>query len=417
MTQLSPSQLLVEIEALAANPLKDIVDDAELRTKLYNACSAARSALERPTEIVVRVLLSEPVESALFNTALDLELFPLLHAGDSKPKSLASLSTATGADQTLLSMSRKSVRSFKSLTLSSERILRVLSASGAVKENCNNTYTLAPNYSLFADPAFNHSVRNCGKFLNPTLFEIPDFLKLTKYQNPIDPKNTVIQKAFNQENLTMFEIMSDKPAAAQGLGVLLNTWADGHAFLQEIYPVQERLVDTFNHSSNPVFFVDVGGATGQKSIALKESLSDVPGKMIVQDLPVYVKQAPKVDGIDFMVHDFYTEQPIKGAKAYYIRQCLHNHPDRSCVDVLSRLREACKPGYSRVLIHEQVVPEIGATAEVAVEDIAMMALCGVGERTEKEWTNIVQKAGLKLLAIYPPKDGVSESVIEAVLEV
>jgi demethylsterigmatocystin 6-O-methyltransferase len=112
----------------------------------------------------------------------------------------------------------------------------------------------------------------------------------------------------------MFEIMADKPAAAQGLGVLLNTWADGHAFLHQMYPVKERLVNSFDPSSSPVFFVDVGGATGQKSIALRDSLPTVPGKIIVQDLPVYIKQAPKVDGVEFMQHDFFTEQPIKGTR-------------------------------------------------------------------------------------------------------
>ena len=137
-------------------------------------------------------------------------------------------------------------------------------------------------------------------------------MKTTNYQNPTDPKNTVIQKAFKQDSLTLFEIMSDKPSAAQGLGVLLNTWADGHAFLQQMYPAKERLVDSFDASISPVLFVDVGGGTGQKSIAFKDSLSHVPGKIVVQDLPVYVKQAPTVDGVEFMVHDFYTEQPIKG---------------------------------------------------------------------------------------------------------
>ncbi|KAH8701259.1 O-methyltransferase-domain-containing protein [Phaeosphaeriaceae sp. PMI808] len=397
MIQLSPSQLLAEIEA--SNPPKALIDDEELRAKLYNACSAARSALERPTEVVVRVLLSRPVESALMNTALDLELFPCLQAGGGEPKSLASLSTATGADQTLL-----------------KRILRVLAASGAVKENGNNTYTLAPNYSLFADRTFNNSVRNCGKFLDPTFQEIPDFLRSTKYQNPVDSKNTAIQKAFNQENSSMFEIMSDKPAAAQGLGVLLNTWADGHMFLHQMYPVKESLVESFDRSSSPVFFVDVGGATGQKAITLKESLPSVPGNIIVQDLPVYIKQAPNVDGVEFMEHDFFTEQPVKGAKTYYIRQCLHNHSDEACVEILRRLRQACKPGYSKVLIHEQVIPEVGASAEVSVEDITMMALFGVGERTEKEWADIVQNAGLDLVTVYHPKDGVSESVIEATLK-
>lgn len=82
---------------------------------------------------------------------------------------------------------------------------------------------------------------------------------------------------------------------------------------------------------------------------------------------------------------------------------------------MKRLREACKPGYSKVIIHEQVVPDVGASAELAVEDITMMALFSVAERTEREWTDIVEKAGLRLLAIHHPKDGVSESVIEASL--
>lgn len=397
MTRTLPSKLLTDIEALASNPLQ--INDEELRTRLYNACNAARLALERPTELVVRLLLSLPIESAVVNTALDLGLFPLLHADNGKPKSLRSLSTDIGADQLLL-----------------KRIIRVLAASGAVKEHGHDTYTLAPSYMLFANPAFNNSVRQCGKFLDPTFQEIPEFLKSTQYKNPDDPKNTVIQKAFNQANSTMFEIMSDKPAAAQGLGVLLNTWADGHAFLHEMYPVKDNLIESFDRKSSPVFFVDVGGATGQKTITLKDSLSNVSGKFVVQDLPVYIKQAPKVDGVEFMVHDFFTEQPIKGAKAYYIRQCLHNHQDEACIQVLTRLREACKPGYSKVLIHEQVVPEVGANAEVAVEDITMMALFSVGERTEREWRNIVQQAGLKLLAVYPPRDGVSESVIETGLE-
>ncbi|KAF2992957.1 hypothetical protein E8E13_000444 [Curvularia kusanoi] len=396
MTKSSFSELLSEIEAVAANPPKELLNDATLRTKLYNACGAARSALEQPNDVVVQMLLSRSVESALLNTALDLGLFPLLGKGNAEPKSLEWLSTATVADKVLL-----------------RRILRALAASGAVKEHGNDTYSLPPSYVRFADPAFSNGVRNCATFLEPTLREIPAFLKSTNYQNATDPKNTVIQKAFKQDDKTMFEIMSDKPAAAQGLGILLNAWADGHEFLQQMYPAQERLVDSFDASINPVMFVDVGGATGQKAIALKNSLSHSPGKFVVQDLPVYIKQAPTVDGVEFMVHDFYTEQPIKGAKAYYIRQCLHNHPDEACVQILSRLREACKPGYSKVLIHEQIMPEIGASAESCVEDITMMALCGVGERTKDEWTSIVERAGLKLVAVYPAKDGVSESVIEA----
>jgi len=56
----------------------------------------------------------------------------------------------------------------------------------------------------------------------------------------------------------------------------------------------------------------LGGGHGQKSIALKAAFPDIPGQIIVQDLPMSIERAPKVQGIKFMVHDFFTEQPIKG---------------------------------------------------------------------------------------------------------
>ena len=86
-------------------------------------------------------------------------LFPLLGKGNAEPKSLESLSTATGADRILLS-NYKIVLLFQITDDSPGRILRALAASGAVKENGHDTYTLPPNYALFADSAFNSSVRN-----------------------------------------------------------------------------------------------------------------------------------------------------------------------------------------------------------------------------------------------------------------
>jgi hypothetical protein len=73
-----------------------------------------------------------------------------------------------------------------------------------------------------------------------------------------------------------------------------------------------------------------------------------------------------------------------------------------------------KPGYSKLLIHEQIMPERGAGQWVSIQDINMMALCGVAERTEKTWRDIIAQAGLTLEALYLAKDGVSESVLEAV---
>lgn len=73
-----------------------------------------------------------------------------------------------------------------------------------------------------------------------------------------------------------------------------------------------------------------------------------------------------------------------------------------------------KPGYSKLIINEWVVPEQGATWYMTAQDLNMMSLFSAMERTEKQWHAMLGKAGFEIVKIYSPNDRVSESVIEAV---
>jgi hypothetical protein len=115
-----------------------------------------------------------------------------------------------------------------------------------------------------------------------------------------------------------------KPASAQGFGMLMSTWGEGHALLQHLYPIAERLVDGYDSNTSPVMFVDVGGGYGQKAIALRHDFPQLPGRVVVQDLPMTIERAPKADGIEFMTHDFFTEQPIKGTRRLQFRVVAHS---------------------------------------------------------------------------------------------
>jgi demethylsterigmatocystin 6-O-methyltransferase len=221
----------------------------------------------------------------------------------------------------------------------------------------------------------------------------------------------------------------------------MSTWGEGNSLIQDLYPIRD-LVDGFDAKS--VMWVDVGGGYGQKTIALKRAILDLPGRFVVQDLPGTVQNAPKHEGIDFLGHDFFTEQPIKGvyqyltpekatsrykygssnytrlpshlgAKAYYIRQCLHNWPADKCLTILTQFRKAMKPGYSKLFVHELIVPARGASTWVTTQDFNMMTLCATLERTEAQWKVILDEAGLKVVAVYPAPDEASEGVIEAEL--
>jgi hypothetical protein len=106
--------------------------------------------------------------------------------------------------------------------------------------------------------------------------------------------------------------------------MLMSTWGEGHALLQHLYPIADRLVDGYDSNTSPVMFVDVGGGYGQKAIALRNDFPQLPGRVVVQDLPMTIERAPKTDGIDFMTHDFFTEQPIKGMRRLQCRVVAHS---------------------------------------------------------------------------------------------
>ena len=104
----------------------------------------------------------------------------------------------------------------------------------------------------------------------------------------------------------------EHPAAARGFGILMSTWGEDNSLIQDVCPIQDKLLSGFEASEQAVMWVDVGGGYGQKTIALKRAAPELPGRFIVQDLPGTIQNAPKHEGIEYQEHDFFTEQPVKG---------------------------------------------------------------------------------------------------------
>lgn len=102
------------------------------------------------------------------------------------------------------------------------------------------------------------------------------------------------------------------------------------------------------------------------------------------------------------------------SKAYLIRQVLHDWPDKECQTILKHIAEAMRPGYSKVLVNEFIVPEVGASDFITACDLVMMGLSGGMERTEGQWTRLLASAGLRIEKVWTLNEQ-TESVIEAVL--
>lgn len=72
------------------------------------------------------------------------------------------------------------------------------------------------------------------------------------------------------------------------------------------------------------------------------------------------------------------------------------------------------PGYSKLLINENVVPNIGAHWQATSLDMIMMVDLAAKERTEKQWYQVIEPVGLKITKIWTPLDS-AESLIECEL--
>ena len=161
------------------------------------------------------------------------------------------------------------------------------------------------------------------------------------------------------------------------------------------YPVKERLLESARGGESEVFMVDVGGNNGHDLIQFKEKWNNLPGKLVLQDLE-HVVQRVKADvkvereGVEVQVHDFFTPQPVKGARAYFMHSILHDWSDEDGKKILENLVLAMEEGYSKILLREMVVPEKDAHWELTSLDWLLLTCLGGRERTESEWRRLIE---------------------------
>ena len=133
-----------------------------------------------------------------------------------------------------------------------------------------------------------------------------------------------------------------------------------------------------------------------------------------------------------MPHDFTTPQPIEGlyprvALRDFVRLMLfqelehitciilHDYPDEKCKVILQLIREATGKD-SVILIDEMIIPEQGTHWQAAQLDIAMMSSLSAMERTKKQWYQLVESVGLKIVEIYTYTEELQDSILVAVPE-
>ncbi|KAH9925251.1 S-adenosyl-L-methionine-dependent methyltransferase [Fomitopsis serialis] len=179
--------------------------------------------------------------------------------------------------------------------------------------------------------------------------------------------------------------------------------------------------------------VDVGGGIGSMSLTLAKAFPDLC--FVVEDLPITIEKARPIwqtgypgavesGRVRLLPHDFFTEQPVQGAAAYFLRSVLHDWPDDDCVQILSRLRDVMSPE-SRILVADMIVqPPLGSAHFKAapaplpanygradlikgMHDMVMLSLLNGAERTPEQLEAVANRAGLKVVKIWECRGPVS----------
>lgn len=93
-----------------------------------------------------------------------------------------------------------------------------------------------------------------------------------------------------------------------------------------------------------------------------------------------------------------------GARAYFSHYVLHDWPDEECRDDLRSLMTVMTPGYSKILLNESVLPDIGYRSYSATGDINMMSVMAGKGRSRGEWVELLHSVGLEMMGIWDSPD-------------
>lgn len=222
----------------------------------------------------------------------------------------------------------------------------------------------------------------------------------------------------------LYSLQTGKPGFEKSVGLPLFDWLGKHPTEASLFG--EMMVGF--HGSEPAavndaydfsgfrMIADIGGATGNMLTTILERR---PGqKGILFDLPhavpaarVHLQQHGMADRIKVEAGSFFESVPA-GADAYILSHVIHDWSEEQCLTILGNVRRAMNPD-GRLLIVEMVLPGGDTPHFGKLLDMLMLMLPGGRERTEAEYSALLDKAGFRLTRVVPTASAVS--IVEAVL--
>ncbi|KAI0885192.1 S-adenosyl-L-methionine-dependent methyltransferase [Annulohypoxylon maeteangense] len=390
----------------ALERLYAVLDDIDIdsfpneddRSRAEDLIMDALVRVRKPWDIALNHNWVNPCTNAATKTLIDVGVFRKWVENGSKPQTSVELASLTDTDPTLI-----------------KRIVRQLAAQHLLIETAEDTYApTAWATTLGTDPSFPALYGTLYHDITAVVFGgMPSFLRKTGYKNPIDDKNGVIQHVKGPDT-SFFEYIIADPVRTEEFTHSMECHSKGSMVAwPDVYPT-----NTLIKGAKPgrALVVDIGGSKGHDLEKFRLRHPDIPeGSLILQDLPGVLRDVHISNKIiSKCPYDFFTPQPVKGARAYFLHTVLHDWPDDGAAEILKVVAAAMEKGYSKALIHECMVENIKPSLRTTTSDLTMLACSSSAERTVKEWDALLSRAGLGIVKIWK-RPAAMEGVIEAEL--
>ncbi|GIZ39501.1 hypothetical protein CKM354_000288300 [Cercospora kikuchii] len=405
-----PNSLINELSRLKISISKG---DNAAKTRALALSRQLTASLTEPVDAASSMIF-QPFISFAVQTAVRLDVFPRLiqqqAKQDNKAISTADLSAVcNNAELLLLS-----------------RILRVLSSLNYISEGSEpETWLANPTTHAFAIPAIAAGHRFVWDIQVPGTAYAPKFLEETNYACPTSANDGFIQYAHSTK-YDVFEYMSRvRPDRLQDFHTFMGNTMGSRYYWVDWYPVQEQILSGYDSSST--LLVDVGGGKGHDILSFADRFPST-GKeeestpsLILQDLPSAlstISPSSRDPRIHYQAQDFFQPNTVYGARVYFLHHILHDWSEAYALTILKNLKSVMKPGYSKLLIHDLVLPDKGASQFQAAFDMVMMTFNAGIERSRTQWEELLKKAGLRLEGIWHGEGGEdADGIVQAVVDV
>lgn len=309
-------------------------------------------------------------------------------------------------------------------------LLRQLTAVNIFREPSSRVFAHTTSSAVLTDPEFANAIDLILHKLDVDFKSAGYFPEaLDRWEDKMDhvqkqQLRTAFNLAFKTDQHFFDYIYSPENISRYGERFNRGMVGETTALIDEVFDLYDWTV--FNAGDK---IVDVGvglGHVGDKIARRVKSGVEI----VVQDQPSVIEQRRRIhDSLTFQVYDFFHgEQPVVGAKVYYLRHILHDWPDEICRTILRPLHHAMDSD-SKVLICELVVKRdsfwaVGKNDRDLVEgwgpekrfwgvrSMTMSMLFNAKERTDAQWRALLNSAGFKVCQVYGYN--LAQSLIEAV---